>query len=553
MIRSALQHAQDVPSGQSTGGGGPEVDLNIAFPPNQTGLDNVTVIRLVPVDAGAHEVDAVAQVRGTSIVSVFLSTKDEQPGHTYVVVASDAAHDSYPVGQIQIGGDSRQVFNISAPLLTPNSPQLQPGAPVQANAPPVQPSNDGNAEAGVQGGHVMQRWAMGLTLKTITPALLAASGHLDSKLRGLLVTRVVPGSPADRAGIQVNDVIVKMNGSPSSDIKQLATLTADRRHGVPTDLTMYSQRGKAVVTVSVPVDLAFVPPSQPSGYIPSQAAGAVLVQPEIGPGFVEPDTEEYSSPSVGLGYVPGAYYDYRSPRVGPGFQEPGTSRYHSPQEGGYIQGGGTDSNYGMRRAPPTPPSGPNTGWKPPAAGPGFVEPGTGSGPTTAYHPPQAGNNNPSGNTASIYGMRRVQPTPPSGPNTGWQPPAAGPGVVQPGTGSGQPATYHPAHAGNNNPSGNTASIYGMRRVQPTPPSGPNTGWRAPVIGPGVVQPGSDTGHGTVYHAPQPRPIPVQPVSHRVKPAPPRPSPAVHANPQQKGSNQFRPPTTGPGLKHSGSS
>ncbi len=63
------------------------------------------------------------------------------------------------------------------------------------------------------------RGFLGVGIQAVTPDL-AASFHLD-KAQGALVTNVMPGSPADQAGIQRGDVIVEYEGQAVVDPRTL--------------------------------------------------------------------------------------------------------------------------------------------------------------------------------------------------------------------------------------------------------------------------------------------------------------------------------------------
>jgi serine protease Do len=64
---------------------------------------------------------------------------------------------------------------------------------------------------------------MGITIEPVTPALARQLG-LSPKTRGLLVTDVGEGTPAAKAGVQVNDVIVSYDGQPVSNRQSLQYL-----------------------------------------------------------------------------------------------------------------------------------------------------------------------------------------------------------------------------------------------------------------------------------------------------------------------------------------
>jgi serine protease DegQ len=72
----------------------------------------------------------------------------------------------------------------------------------------------------VEHGEV-RRGRLGVGIQSVTPALAEALG-LDVR-EGAVVTQVEPGSPAERAGLQVGDVIVEFNGDPVTGAPALRT------------------------------------------------------------------------------------------------------------------------------------------------------------------------------------------------------------------------------------------------------------------------------------------------------------------------------------------
>ena len=72
-------------------------------------------------------------------------------------------------------------------------------------------------------GHVT-RGLLGVTIQDVTPELAKSLGLKESK--GALVSQVVPGGPADKAGIEQGDVIVNFDGQPVGDSKDLPRIVA---------------------------------------------------------------------------------------------------------------------------------------------------------------------------------------------------------------------------------------------------------------------------------------------------------------------------------------
>jgi serine protease Do len=72
-------------------------------------------------------------------------------------------------------------------------------------------------------GHVT-RGLLGVTIQDVTPELAKSFGLKESK--GALVSQVVPGGSADKAGIEQGDVIINFDGRTVSDSKDLPRIVA---------------------------------------------------------------------------------------------------------------------------------------------------------------------------------------------------------------------------------------------------------------------------------------------------------------------------------------
>jgi serine protease DegQ len=66
----------------------------------------------------------------------------------------------------------------------------------------------------------VSRGSLGVQTQDITPNIAKLLGLKDNN--GAVVTRVLPGSPADRAGLQVGDVVTAINGSSLKNADQLS-------------------------------------------------------------------------------------------------------------------------------------------------------------------------------------------------------------------------------------------------------------------------------------------------------------------------------------------
>ncbi|MCX5821414.1 MAG: DegQ family serine endoprotease [Deltaproteobacteria bacterium] len=72
-------------------------------------------------------------------------------------------------------------------------------------------------------GHVT-RGLLGVSIQDVTPELAKSLGLKDSK--GALVSQVVPGGPAEKAGLEQGDVIVNFDGRPVDNSKDLPRIVA---------------------------------------------------------------------------------------------------------------------------------------------------------------------------------------------------------------------------------------------------------------------------------------------------------------------------------------
>ncbi len=97
-------------------------------------------------------------------------------------------------------------------------------------------------------GHV-HRGQIGVRLRTITPELV--EGLRLPVNRGVLLEDVSPGSQADKAGLKVGDIVVRVGGSPVDNVRQFALDLYSYKIGQKAEISVL-RMGKEV-TVSVPL------------------------------------------------------------------------------------------------------------------------------------------------------------------------------------------------------------------------------------------------------------------------------------------------------------
>jgi serine protease Do len=97
-------------------------------------------------------------------------------------------------------------------------------------------------------GKVTRGW-LGVMVQQMTPQAAESLGLRDAQ--GALVAEVTPDSPAERAGIQRGDVILRFGGKPVMEVRDLPRLVAETPVGTETDVVV--QRGGKSTTVRIRV------------------------------------------------------------------------------------------------------------------------------------------------------------------------------------------------------------------------------------------------------------------------------------------------------------
>jgi Do/DeqQ family serine protease len=104
------------------------------------------------------------------------------------------------------------------------------------------------AEQLINGG-VVHRAKLGVTVQGVTPEIAESLGLKDN--HGALVSSVEAGSPADRAGVKVQDVIVGFDGHTVTDSNSLRNLVASTRPGSAAELKILRDGRPETLTAHV--------------------------------------------------------------------------------------------------------------------------------------------------------------------------------------------------------------------------------------------------------------------------------------------------------------
>src|SRR2546421_834234 len=106
-------------------------------------------------------------------------------------------------------------------------------------------------------GKVMRGW-IGVSMQPLTPELAQSLGLEDT--HGAIVARVHPGSPAEAAGLQTNDIIVKFGGVFVDDYHHLQRMSSEAEVGRTVKVDVMRRHEKKSLALKV----AEAPDSGPS-------------------------------------------------------------------------------------------------------------------------------------------------------------------------------------------------------------------------------------------------------------------------------------------------
>jgi serine protease Do len=93
----------------------------------------------------------------------------------------------------------------------------------------------------------VRRGLLGVNIQDLDQTLAKSFGREEQS--GALVSQVIEGSPAEKAGIKAGDIILKFNDEPVSGAAQLKNLVGRVKPGAKAKLTVY--RDKKTMTVDV--------------------------------------------------------------------------------------------------------------------------------------------------------------------------------------------------------------------------------------------------------------------------------------------------------------
>ncbi|GAC1567263.1 MAG: DegQ family serine endoprotease [Vulcanimicrobiaceae bacterium] len=102
---------------------------------------------------------------------------------------------------------------------------------------------------------------IGAALQTVTPDLAV---QLNYKGKGVAVSVIIPGGPADKAGVQAGDVITRINGNDVTTNEEVVKAIRATKPGATVNMEIWSGGLKKLVIVKVqerPAQASFAPPA----------------------------------------------------------------------------------------------------------------------------------------------------------------------------------------------------------------------------------------------------------------------------------------------------
>jgi serine protease Do/serine protease DegQ len=143
----------------------------------------------------------------------------------------------------------------------------------------------------------VKRGQLGVSMYTVTPDIAHSLG-LNSAV-GALVSQVVEGSPAEKAGIRTGDVITSVNGQPVKSNSELRNSIGLRRVGDKVDIGLVRD-GKPLKVTAVIADTATEAPGGAASIHKSFEGATLSDAPEAGGALVRSVESGSAAAQAGL-------------------------------------------------------------------------------------------------------------------------------------------------------------------------------------------------------------------------------------------------------------
>jgi serine protease Do len=93
------------------------------------------------------------------------------------------------------------------------------------------------------------RGRIGVQIEPVTKELAESIGL--GKAQGALVNRIEPGAPADKAGLEAGDVILKIDGKPIEKSSDLPRLVGNTKPGTKSNLTVFRRGASKEMSIVI--------------------------------------------------------------------------------------------------------------------------------------------------------------------------------------------------------------------------------------------------------------------------------------------------------------
>jgi serine protease Do len=112
------------------------------------------------------------------------------------------------------------------------------------------------AAAGQSGDQEAPRGKLGVQVANVSdPAVRQQFGLKDSAKTGALIVNVMPGSPAQEAGLQPGDIVTRINGKSIADAAQLTDVAKGLKSGSTASVVVRRQAGTTAQTLLLQLNL----------------------------------------------------------------------------------------------------------------------------------------------------------------------------------------------------------------------------------------------------------------------------------------------------------
>lgn len=119
----------------------------------------------------------------------------------------------------------------------------------------------------------MRRGSLGLVVEDLSPE--AAPASMIGPKRGAVITRIVPGSPGEKAGLKIGDIVVGVSAKPVRGAAEYTTRVVTLPIGAPVQLAVFVDGAKVQRQLKV-TEIATAPTERTLANEAGSVSGAVL-------------------------------------------------------------------------------------------------------------------------------------------------------------------------------------------------------------------------------------------------------------------------------------